>query len=185
MGAVVALGLLQRFPGIQGAVLICPALYESREHALKNIESAPLLQRLTLRSTRLAHVVCETACVLRPVLRPLAPLIAPGLPAEVARAGLDHTWASYSRTLESIVFSGIAWPLLREVGSRVHLLAALDDRTVPFSLLQSLSGLVREFVPQAGDHEVLLMNPAPVAEVVLRATEHWGAGRSITKDPLT
>lgn len=166
MGAVIALGLLDRFPELKSAVLICPALYESREHALISVKSAPLLQRLTLRSTPLAHLVCEITCMLRPILRPLAPLAAPGLPAEVARAGLDHSWPSYSRTLEAVVFSGVGLRLLNRVGCRVHIVAATRDRTVPIQILENVSNQVAALVRLDGDHEILLRQPKVVASAV-------------------
>ena len=178
MGAIVAMGLLQRHPAIGAGVLVCPALYESRAQALAVIEQAPRLQRMTLRSPRLAHVICEASCMLRPLLRPVAPLFARDLPPAVAKAGLDHTWSSYSRTLDLIVLGGLGWPLVREVGDRVTIVHADDDRTVPARVIEPYVRLVRRFVLVNGDHEALLTRPDSVAREVLASLAVSGQPRS-------
>lgn len=167
MGGVVALGLLQRHLAIGAGVLVCPALYESRAQALAVVEQAPWLQRLTLRSPRIAHVICEASCTLRPLLRPIAPLFARGLPSAVAQAGLDHTWSSYSRTLDKVVLGGLSWSLPNEVGDRVAIVHADGDRTVPLRVIEPFVPLVRRFVLVDGDHQALLTRPASVAREVL------------------
>lgn len=178
MGAIVAMGLLQRHPAIGAGVLICPALYESRAQALAVVEQAPRLQRMILRSPRLAHVTCEASCMLRPLLRPVAPLFARDLPPAVARAGLDHTWGSYSRTLERIVLGGLSWPLASEVGDRVAIVHADGDRTVPAQVIEPFVPLVKRFVLVNGDHQALLTRPDSVAREVLASLAALGEPRS-------
>lgn len=177
MGGVVAMGLLQRHPAIGAGVLVCPALYESRAQALAVIERAPRLQRMTLRSPRLAHVICEVSCMLRPLLRPVAPLFARDLPAAVAKAGLDHTWSSYSRTLDRIVLGGLSWPLVSQVGDRVAIVHADGDRTVPMQVIEPFVPLVRRFALINGDHEALLTRPDSVAREVLASLAASGQHR--------
>ena len=166
MGGVIALALLQRYPEIGTGVLICPALYESREQALAVVEHAPRLQRLSLRSPRMAHMACEASCMLRPILRPLAPLFAGDLPAPVARAGLDHTWMSYSRSLDRVILSGLGRSLVSGVGRRVTLVHASGDTTVPRLVLEPYVPLVKRFVVVEGGHEALLTRPEAVAREV-------------------
>lgn len=169
MGGVIALGLLQRHAELAAGVLVSPALYDSRQQALAAMDGAPWLQRMSLRSPRLAHLMCDTSCMLRPLLQPVAPLFARDLPAAVARASLDHTWASYSRTLEHVVLGGLARPLLDEVGGRVTIIHGEHDRTVPLRAVESWASLVRQFAVIDGGHEALLSRPDVVARKVIEA----------------
>ena len=169
MGGVIALGLLQRHAELAAGVLVSPALYDSRQQALAAMDGAPWLQRMSLRSPRLAHLMCDTSCMLRPLLQPVAPLFARDLPAAVARASLDHTWASYSRTLEHVVLGGLARPLLDEVGGRVTIIHGEHDRTVPLRAVESWASLVRQFAVIDGGHEALLSRPDVVARKIIEA----------------
>ena len=169
MGGMIALGLLQRHAELAAGVLVNPALYESRQQALVAMGGAPWLQRTSLRSPRLAHFVCETFCMLRPLLQLVAPLFARDLPGAVARASLDHSWASYSRTLDYVVLGGLARPLLDEVGGRVTIIHGEHDRTIPLPMIESWASLVRRLVVIDGDHEALLLRPEAVAREVIEA----------------
>ncbi|MFN0147335.1 MAG: alpha/beta fold hydrolase [Dehalococcoidia bacterium] len=176
MGGVIALALLQRCPEIGAGVLICPALYESREQALAVVEHAPWLQRLSLHSPRMARVACEASCMLRPVLRPIAPLFVRDLPAAVVRAGLDHTWTSYSRSLDRVVLSGLGRSLVSGVGGRVTLVHASEDATVPRQVLEPYAPLVKRFVVIEGGHEALLTRAEAVAHEVVTSMVPRGRG---------
>ncbi|MGI8926122.1 MAG: alpha/beta fold hydrolase [Tepidiformaceae bacterium] len=169
MGAVIALGLLTRYPELSGAVLVSPAVFESRAQARATMEEAPLLQRASVRSPRLAQALCMVSCTLRPLLRPFAPLAARDLPAAVARAGLDHTWESYSKSLDRVVLSGLVPGLLERVPQPVTVVHGRADRTVPLRLIQEIEPLVQRLTVIAGDHEALLKNPAPVAAAIEQA----------------
>ncbi len=169
MGAVVALGLLARHRSIQGGVLVSPAVFQSRAHAAATMAHAPLMQRAFVRSPRLAEAVCMAVCMLRPLLRPLAPLAARDLPAAVARAGLDHTWESYSKTLDRVVLAGLVPGLLAQTSQPVTIVHGRADRTVPLSSVEELRPLARHIEVIEGDHEALLKNPAPIAAAIVES----------------
>ncbi len=168
MGAVIALGLLERHPDlIQSGVLVSPAVYSSREHAAASMREAPLLQRALVRSPRLAQAVCMTVCMLRPMLRPFAPLLARDLPAEVARAGLDHSWESYSKSIEGIVLADLIPGLLERVEQPVTVVHGRSDLTVPLANIEELGALVQKLTVIEGDHEAILKNCGPIAQAIV------------------
>lgn len=167
MGAVIALGLLQRHPDVlRGGVLVSPAVYRSRQHAVVTMEDAPLLQRAFVRSTPLAWTVCMAVCALRPALRPFAPLAARDLPAAVARAGLDHTWESYSKSIDSLVLADLVPGLLKTVRQPVTIVHGRSDRTVPLANIEELGDLGHTLTVIDGDHEAILKNPGPIAHAI-------------------
>ena len=163
MGAVIAAGALQRWPSIASGVLVSPAIFASRQEAIEAMRAAPALHRLTLRSPPAARAMCEISCMLRPALKRIAPLFAGGLPPEVVRAEFDHTWNSYSRSMDNLVLGGLVPGLLARVGDRVSIVHGRNDRTVPLSLVEPLGPLVRRLVTIDGDHLAILRNPSAVA----------------------
>lgn len=165
MGAIVALGAMKRWPSISAGVLVSPAVFGSREQARLAMRSAPILHRVTLRSTPLARAMCEAVCMLRPALQRVAPIFARDLPSDVVRAGFDHTWPSYSRSMETLVLGGLVPDLLGRVGDRVCVVHGRGDETVPLSLVQPLAQLVSKLVVVEGDHLALLRNPEAIAAV--------------------
>jgi len=163
MGAVVALGAMKRWPSISAGVLVSPAVFESRKQARVAMRGAPILHQATLRSTPISRAMCETVCMLRPALQRITPMFARDLPADVVRAGFDHTWQSYSRSMENLVLSGLVPALLRQLGDRICVIHGREDETVPLSLVQPLAPLVGRMVVVDGDHLALLRNPKAVA----------------------
>ncbi len=167
MGAILAVGAMRRWPSISDGVLVSPAVFDSPQQARTAMQSAPFLHRVTLRSRPLARAMCETVCMLRPGLQRVAPIFARDLPADVVRAEFDHTWQSYSRSLDTIVLGGLVPGLLQLVGSRVSIIHGRNDRTVPLSLVQLVEPLVRRLVLIEGDHLALLRRPDAVAGACL------------------
>ncbi len=169
MGAVIALELLRRHRGVPVGVLVSPAVFASRNEARKAMTNAPAMHRLSLRSEWAARLMCNTMCAVRPVLRPIVPLFARRFPPDVAQAGLDHTWTSYSRSMARVVVAGLVPGLMDEVGARVTVVHGREDTTVPLSLVAPLANRAKRFEVITGDHQALLTNPGAVAAVILRA----------------
>ncbi len=169
MGAVIALELLRRHPEIPAGVLVSPAVFASHGQAQKAMKHAPVMHRLTLKSEWAAGLMCRVMCAWRPMLQRIAPLVARRFPPAVVRAGLDHTWASYSRSMANVVTAGLVPELMAAVGSRVTIVHGRDDTTVPLSLVTPLQRMARAFEVIDGDHQAHLLNPRPVADVIARA----------------
>lgn len=163
MGAIIALGAMKRWPSISAGVLVSPAVFESRKQARLAMRGAPILHQATLRSRLLARAMCETVCMLRPALQRVAPILVRDLPPEVVRAEFDHTWQSYSRSMDHLVLAGLVPGLLRQLGDRVCVIHGRQDETVPLSLVQRLAPLAGRMVVIEGSHLALLRNPKAVA----------------------
>ncbi|MEO6043706.1 MAG: alpha/beta fold hydrolase [Tepidiformaceae bacterium] len=180
MGAVVALGLVARYPSIATAILISPTLFANHAEAVELMHSAPLMQRMTVRWTGLAHLACSVACALRPLTKTIAPFLVRDLPPDVVRAGFDHTWTSYSRSLAELVVSGLGPRLLASHGSRAVLIHGLKDPTVPLELALRYRSLVARFETVEGDHEALLKNPEPIAHIIQEVAQAPAALSDLT-----
>ena len=170
MGGVVALEVLRRNAGIAAGVLVSPAVFPATRS--RGATGGGLaLQGLLVEAHRNSRALCETLSLLRPVLRKLLPLFARGLPNQVVRDGLEHTWASYSGSLERVIRSGAGPALLRDasVARRVTILQARDDRTVPVAVVQPFEQAVAHFELIDGGHEAPVTRPGPVATAIERA----------------
>jgi pimeloyl-ACP methyl ester carboxylesterase len=106
MGSLLALAYACHFPeAVEKLMLLSLAVYRSEEEARRIVGSTSLLTRLVALDTPLAKTLCEIMCATRPLLMLVAPLLAPDVPAAVARDALQHTWTSYSRTLRTLFSS--------------------------------------------------------------------------------
>ena len=61
------------------------------------------MPRLVALDTPLAATLCAWICAHRSWAARLARIMRPGLPAEVAGDGVQHTWASYSGTMRNMI----------------------------------------------------------------------------------
>lgn len=133
LGSLLALAYAQRYPeNIAKMVLIALPYYRSEQEARERIKKSSLFNRWLALDTPLAHVTCELMCLFRPALRFVVPMFARDVPAVVARSALQHTWTSYSRTLQQVIFRSRAGEWLREVMHEVLLIHGKDDEIAPF-----------------------------------------------------
>lgn len=174
MGGVIALEVLRRHPEIGAGVLVSPALFESRAQAVEEMKEGFYLERLFVSRPRLGLMVCHAICHLRPLTRWLAPRFAGDLPADIARASVDHTHLSYSRSMEEVVLGGHGIALLKEVKQPLRVLYGSTDVTVPRAVIEKACGDRVTIEGVAGDHLALIRNPMPIAKVILEAAAVGG-----------
>jgi len=62
----------------------------------------------------------------------------PGLPGPIAADAVQHTWTSYSQTLELVILAAGAASWLEQVRCRVHLVAGDRDPVVDQGYLRRL-----------------------------------------------
>lgn len=167
MGAVIGLELLRRFPEIPAGVLVGPAVFASANEAERAFAKHHKVGALTLPSKPLGRLSCAVMCHLRPVLRPILPMFARDLPADVVKAGLDHNWHSMSRSVERVVWAGLVPALLEQVGDRVTVLHGTSDETVPMRQVEQIRHLCKEFLAVEGGHLLPLRQAGAVADAVL------------------
>ena len=104
LGAVLAVALAARMPErVAGIVMFGPAIYPSPAQARTSIKASGAMSRLVALDTPLAATLCAWTCAHRSWAARLARIMRPGLPAEVAGDGVQHTWASYSGTMRNVI----------------------------------------------------------------------------------
>ncbi|MFV2070180.1 MAG: alpha/beta fold hydrolase, partial [Pirellulales bacterium] len=167
MGAIIGLELFRRFPDIPVGVMVSPAVFASADEAERAFARHHRVGALTLPSRPLGRLSCAVMCHLRPILRPILPMFARDLPADVVKAGLDHNWHSMSRSLDKVVWAGLVPGLMAQVGGRVTVIHGTDDQTVPVGNVEQLRGSSLEFSRVDGGHLLPLYSPEVVASAVL------------------
>jgi 3-oxoadipate enol-lactonase len=183
MGSLLALAYACQFPdAVETATLLALALYSSEQEARQIVGRTSLFTRLAALDTPLAHIACEVMCSIRPLLMLAAPLFAPDVPPAVARAGLQHTWPSYSRTLRNVILKSRAREWLQEVKQPLLIIQGDRDRIAPLEpLKQAVAGLpnVGLCVLEAG-HRVIFTHSAVIsAEIARFLAENNGTGSEL------
>ncbi len=132
MGCSLALAYAHRFPDrVMKMALLALPYYRSEQEARTLIQQSSLFNRLLALDTPLARVVCAIMCYLRPLLIPIAPMIAHDVPDVVAQDALKHTWHSYSRTLQNVVFRARTLEWLRTGAHPISIIQGIHDRIAP------------------------------------------------------
>ena len=179
MGTLVALALARYHPElVDRIVAIAPPVYNSRTEGARHIRGMGMAQRL-MALGEASRLICRWQCEHRELARRLAPLLTPGVPEPIARAVVDHTWASYSQSLEALILRGDAPGWLMGTTRHVHLIAALDDPVPDLPLLSRLCAanelLSLELWPTGG-HLLPQTQPAWCVAAVRDALQHLPAG---------
>ncbi|PZS31132.1 MAG: hypothetical protein DLM58_12395 [Pseudonocardiales bacterium] len=163
MGALVALAVATHYPeAVDRVVAIAAPIYSSRAQGMRHIRAMGTLEGLMALGT-MARLMCRWMCKHRALAARLAPLLEPSLPPAIARAGVQHTWASYSQSMDELILSGHAPGALAGTTRPVHLIVAVDD-PVPEVAVQSRALAANDLIsmdiwPQGG-HHLPLTQPA-------------------------
>jgi len=167
MGAILALAYAYHFQE-QAKKLTFLSLpwFKNEQEARETIKNTSLFNRLLAMDTPLAHMACTTMCLLRPLLMPLMPTLVPDVPAVVAKDGLRHTWTSYSRTLQNVIFRAQTGEWLQALRHPILMIHGIEDRTAPIeNVRRGLAHLphARLIELQTG-HNFIFTHGAAVAE---------------------
>ena len=139
-GAVVALRLAVLRPElVAGVVCFGPPFYPTRAAGRRRLRRLGTLSRVFGFDGRVAEAVCRFACQRHPgaTARVFAAL-RPELPLEVAADAFQHSWASYSETIDKVILAADAGRWLRSVDVPVLLVAGRRDRVVDLNHLREL-----------------------------------------------
>lgn len=177
LGALIALRLAARRPElIAGVVAIAPPVYRSGADARRRIGGLGPFARTFALDTRWARVACRVMCHARPVAARLAAALQPGRPAELARASVEHSWPSYSQTLQRVVLDGPARSDLVTCSVPVSILVGDHDRVVDLDFLRELSGTAARLeldVVVGGEHDLLFSAPDRCVDAIRAMSASW------------
>ncbi len=168
-GSTVAAAVADRAPErVAVMTMVAPAVFADGSAARDRLGERSRLASLTLSGSPVGGFVCGLMCLSRPLLVRLAPSMARDLPAQVARGGVQHSYAAYSDALGSMWAGNPVGPLLRDPPCPVTVVLAQDDRTVRASDVLDLprSEDVR-VVRVPGDHGVAYAAPDLIADLLL------------------
>jgi pimeloyl-ACP methyl ester carboxylesterase len=168
-GSTVAAAVARRAPDrVERLTLVAPAVFTDVESAQARFSQRSWLARVTLSGSPLGGFACGAMCLARPVLARLAPGVEPDVPAEVARAGVQHSFAAYSAALNSMWDDNPLADLLRFPPGPVTVVLAEQDRTVlPHDVL-SLPPSPRVAITRVpGTHGIAFEQPDLMAQLLL------------------
>jgi pimeloyl-ACP methyl ester carboxylesterase len=169
--SLVALALMESHPTLVDSVIcIAPPIYEARAYARCHVRAMGTLTR-HLSSDPPAHLLCKWMCAHRELARRLAPLLRPDVPAPIARDAVDHTWHSYTQSMELLILSAESPTWVKAANRPVDLMAALDDAVPDIALLNALreaNPLVPLTLIADGGHELPLSRSQRCIELIQR-----------------
>lgn len=168
-GGIVALGLARRKPSrVSGLLLAGAPLYPDAASARAHLAGMGPMARLFALPGPVASRTCAWVCNHREIAARLAVLTHPRFPAAVAAASVDHSWASYSGTLEHVVVGSAASDWIDGIDAPIRVVAGADDPVVDRGHLRRLAARHAGFTfdEWGGDHHLPLRRPVDLASAI-------------------
>ena len=167
-GATVAAAVtLRGADRIERLTLVAPAVFADVESAQKRFSERSWLARMTLNGSPVGGFVCGAMCFARPVVARLAPRLEPDVPAQVARDGVQHSFAAYHDALTSMWEDNPLAELLRHPSCPITVLLGEQDETVLTSDVLDLPPSHRVAVKQVpGPHGIAYEQPDLMAQLL-------------------
>lgn len=95
---------------------------------------------------------------------------------------MQHTWSSYSETIERVLLNGDARALVRELSTPIKLITGSKDRIVPPTLIVGLdndrANVEVEIWPDA-EHDLILTHPRQCIEALDAALAKSGSRHGV------
>lgn len=128
------------------------------------------MARLFVLPTGVAETACRWVCGHRTLAACLAVVTHPELPGPIAADSVEHTWESYSGTLDRVILASDASAWLGQVRTPVVFVVGDDDPVVDVSYLEALVAEHEQFVLQRwdGDHHLPLTTSRRCVDVIER-----------------
>lgn len=140
LGTLIALRLAATHPQrVLAVVAFGPPLYPSAAAARAHVAATSPMGRLFVLPGHTAETACRLVCDHRTLAAHLATLTHPSLPPEIAADAVQHTWNSYSQTLQQVILSAKAATWVSHVVCPVHLVAGDRDPVVDHAYLRHLA----------------------------------------------
>lgn len=162
----------ERFRSV--ALISLPA-YRSAAEAHACIKSLSPLAWASIDNPHRGELMCGVMCAWRPFWRLVVPLLTPGVPVDIARDYVMHTWRSYNGTLQHVLVDHRAAPTaatLAATGLPVTLLHGGRDTIAPLAAVQELAerhGWPLQVIPR-GEHHLPAKHPVACAGLLRSRT---------------
>lgn len=169
MGSLVALHLAHRHPEIvERVVAFAPPIYDSHTDATRRIRALGSMTQLFAFDTRFARRACRWVCDHRELAGRLATRFRGDLPAPIAQDGVQHTWESYSQSVEEVILTPTVPSILERPHCPVHIVAGDADTILDLPLLQRLAqrGRITLDIWADVEHDLILREPGRCVEAL-------------------
>lgn len=137
MGAILALEYAKKYPkNIKSIVLVSPTIYTSSLVAKKKISETRAPNVLMFGPV--AKFVCRNVCARKKLARRINPAVMRHIPKDVAKTVCEHTWESYSRSMQNIVINQTRQDLSSILGIPVAIIYDKNDNLIEEDYMSEL-----------------------------------------------
>lgn len=169
MGAVLALEYAKQYPkSIKSIVLISPTIYSTPEVAKQKIDEtrAPNI----LMFGPVAKFVCKNVCARQNLAQKINPIVMRHIPRDVAKTVCEHTWESYSYSMQNVVIHQPKQDMSKIPDVPTYIIYDKKDNLIQQDFIQDIARHSRrsEIIYVAGGHGMLVNNTELVAEQLNR-----------------
>ena len=169
LGALIALGYTHLYPSnVKQLFLLALPYYHSEAEANRMLKSLHVWPSL-FTDTFAAHMSCHLVCTFRPAFMMLVPLLVWDLPKKVVGDAFLHTHSSYFSTMKYVIMQqNIPRLLGPTIRSKIILIHAKDDKTVPFRNAESLASKysLKLIALQSGHHNFPLTSKKKIITIL-------------------
>lgn len=173
LGALLAIAVgAQNGPQTEHVIAFGLPAYTSPDAARAHLRSLSGMAAMTVDGAWMARAMCYAMGAVRPLASAIAPIVAPTMPAAVARDGVLHSWSSYSGSLRAIIEERRMREWATVLADRLTVVQGIGDVVAPPDEVRDALGAQRvALVVEPGDHHLPLSRPDRSVELISKIIE--------------